>query len=513
MKKLFFITLITSLPSFAHDDHGPALKKATKKAIEGMSKVNTPLIKQPDCLTPPVAGKKTCAEVSDNFCAKLWNDQNKGNLKVFDGVIKAGKSTKSDFSLTVLENDIALVESGPNMPSDMQKIFRPLLKKLKDHLNKENSTTKWTRDYSQVKQEISNAVEDLADQRFNKKYAPATSKEYKKWTLQENLAYKKIQSDVLSEITMAQYKKHPNWLRIENIFPQAQKELMQSIDALAIDKDYKEELKTKVASVKLSLPLRDPQTIDASAECASTEINAFYYSTTNHFTVCAGFFNRYQSESALVTTISHELAHAIDSENKARIDWRKKSPVAQSLNKLLDSKNQTYKCDEWNKITKNINDKKDFNIVSTPMDKLYSCLRGEKELEEMTAENVLNASKQFTRARMGVYADANMFSRLVEVEKLKNDVMTANPTYYRPDLLGAEDVGYFSEGHYKDAEPHEIFMQNFYCALEEKDLTKDSFVKANKQLKEEIFDKAIGQTSKLYEARWFDYFQKINGLI
>jgi hypothetical protein len=507
MKYLITFIFTITPPLYAHTEKA-LLTAAAKKAAETIAHVNDPILEL-GCLTGPKDAKQIkCAAISDNFCSVLWNKSNEGNLVIFDGLIRTGRSKKSKNKLSTLDNDHAFINSIEHMPEDMQKVFAPIAKKLSEVLDAEVDSTKWYRDYQQVKTLINNAIEDLADERFDKKFAPANSQDYESWTVEQSLNYQKESRDIKSQITIAKYAKNPNWLRVEKIFPKVKDELLKTIDSLTISEKDRNDLKDRVSKTKLSLPIKDPSSIDASDECASTEVNAFYTSTTNYFTVCAGFFNQYQSEAALVTTISHELAHAIDSESKAKTDWRKTSPVAQSLRKLNGKSHQTFQCSEWKKINNSVlTPKKEFTIKSSAMDKLYSCLRGDKELDPMNLESVSTSVKQIVRKNIANYADGKIFSSLLNKTRKVKKENKDSEFYYRPDLLTSKDIGYKESTQERDVYPHELFMQNFYCLLEDNKLTKDSYQTASKQVRDDLFDKAVTQTSKILETEQMDYLQ------
>lgn len=79
-------------------------------------------------------------------------------------------------------------------------------------------------------------------------------------------------------------------------------------------------------------------------------MNAFYSPSHHAFTVCAGYFNSFQSESALYGTIAHEIAHAIDPLSNAAHQCRTESPVFQSLNRLVGASGPGMPCNEWEPI-------------------------------------------------------------------------------------------------------------------------------------------------------------------
>lgn len=503
MKYLIPILVLSSQLALA-DSEADLLKKSAQKAISTIKEVNLPLLSPLDCLNAPALTKPIeCAAISDNFCQDLWNDQNNGNLKVFDGEIKAGKSSISGANLSTFANDQALIKSLTHLTPDIKEAIGPSIVKLEAHLKNEANNTKWFRDYSQIKQDLTNSIEDLTEARFNKKYAPSNVNDYAKWTIQESNNYEAEKRAVYDEITKAKYEKDPNWLRVEKLYPEAKLSLLKVIEALSIPAEDKKKMKDKLESVGLSLPLQDTSIIGADQACSETTVNAFYSPYNNKFTVCAGMFNRYQSDSALVFVLIHELGHSIDSGARSRDESRSNAPISLALNKLKGKANQTYQCSEWKKINNDIvKAPLDFVPVKNSMEKLYSCLRGNPDLEDMELDGLTKASKQIARNILSDYAGDNSFSKLLEKKVKVDKKIKDNEVYYRPDLLSASNNTYFENSQQtRDVNPLEIFMQNFYCALEDQKLNKESFEAANKKERSEIFDKAMAQTSKILELR------------
>ncbi len=510
MKLQLFLFFLSTCFSTAVNSDDSFFKDSLKDGVESLSNLNAPIIRKTDCDSLVDLKKKIkCSEVTDLFCKKLWGDKNKGNIVVFDGEIRAGKSTKSKLWLTSLDDEKALINSILSMPNDMKKSLGLLVEGLSKHLENENSDQKWLKTYLGIKEKINTALLDLVNKRFDQKYGPLASKNKKNWSFEQSLDYKKELRNVQTELVIAKYAKDPNWLRVEKVFPQAKETLIKTIDSLSISEVLKEKLKTKVNAVKLILPINDPNKIIASAQCSKTELGAYYLNYTGNFTVCAGFFNAYRSDSAMITTIMHELAHAIDSENLARHEWRTNSLISKSLNQLNNQSNQSYQCSKWNKIKNEILlTEKDYKIVQSPLDNLFSCLRGPGKEVSLNNESINYASKQLVINLLGDKLESKKsFSILLEKKIKRNNVLFDNPIYFRPDLFVAESDGYIEENQIRDTAPSEVFMQNFYCILEENDLSNEKFEKVNKDLKEKLLSTALDQTYIILEKKYSDYFQ------
>ncbi len=482
-----------------------SLKESTKNILQDLSDLNRPLSSIECSINPQEIQKKSCAHITDTFCKELKDNKNLGNMKVFDGQILSGKSSKSDFDLSILANDKALIDSVDRLPVDTKKHLSPAIEKLATLLMNESNNPMWYFNYTRVKMAITKAMEKVANERFDKTNSTKTQNN-ENWTIPESISYQNETRKVFDEITYAKYKQHPNWLRVESTYVKAKELLLKNIETLDIPLIKRNELKEKITSVELTLPSLDPKLM-GTKECASTEVNAYYWPLTNKFTVCAGFFNRYQSESALIFTIAHELAHSIDSERQVVDQWKKEAPIQTKLNALVKSKNQTFSCTEWN----SMNEKlfiipTEFNIVQTPFDNLYSCLRGEVKTNEINLSTVLSIVEQQVKKEMEALVKENAFSMLVEKNQNVENESMSKEVYYRPDIQLAAWRGYNEDTQSRIAETTEIFMQSFYCALENNKLTPKEFEASSKELKSNIMNKALEQTTKIKVADRIQYY-------
>lgn len=497
MRLLLIILVLIIQIGDANSTEGEELNKI----LEKMRGINSDIFSTLDCPNlSPREDKKSCSEITDNFCSRLWSKQNNGNLEVFDGAIKAGKSNKSELSLSVLEDDNALLDSFPRLSEDAQKAFAPIFAELKKTLSEEKDEAKWYRKRSAIKLQLKNAIDDLIDERIEKEKEKPENSNLSK--IEKGLLDVRVHDDLHDEITLAKYKTHPNWQRVEKIFPLVKENLIASIGKLKISEERKKIMLEKIRSINLSLPLQNKNTVMADESCATTTVNAYYLSSTNQFTVCAGFFNQYQSNSAIVFILTHEMGHSIDSENIAKMEWRQKSEVAKSLNKLKNSKGPVYSCSEWEKEKETtLKPMENFSLKNLdPLEKVYSCIANAPELEEMSKPRISHAAKTITAELMNEYANSNFFSKLVQKEE-KNEV------YLRPDKALEKMDGYNDKDQTRDVDPIELFNQSFNCLLEKNKIDENQFQEINPNLKIKIFEDAMKETAELMQLRFEDYFQ------
>ena len=501
-----YLLFLFFTPSSHAQDESVLLKEITRNIIQGIKEFNTPIDNLECSINPLDFNKKSCSAITDNFCKELWNDKNSGNIKVFDGEILAGKSPMTGIDLSTLANDNALVSSIDRLPEDAKKHLSPSVERLSKLLKNETKSPMWYFDYTKIKMAIKSAMEKLATERFEKN-TNIKVEDDKVWTVDETIKYQTETRKVFDEITYAKYKLHPNWLRVETAYAKAKDLLLKNIESLDIPLEKRNELKTKVTSVELTLPSLDPKLM-GSKECASTEVNAYYSAAANKFTVCAGCFNRYLSESSLVFIIAHEISHSVDSEQQARDQWRKEASIPKKLNSLINSKNQTYSCNEW----KSLNEKvftlpSDFKNKKSPFDNLYNCLRGESKNGDSDLSNLLFVVQKQVKTEIKKQVDLNVFSMLLDKNKLVEDKVVPNEAYYRPDIQKAGWLGHYEESKNRNVDNTEIFMQSFYCLLEDNKLTKDEFESVPEKLRSSIVEKAIEQTTKIKVADALEYYR------
>lgn len=505
MKCLIQLCLLFFIPACFASDDSVLLKEVASEVIDGIKEFNTSSEIIECSVNPLESTKKSCSAITDNFCKELWSDKNSGNIKVFDGEILAGKSPLTGIDLSTLANDNALVSSIERLPEDAKKHLSPSIARLAKLLKNETKSPMWYFDYTKIKMSLKSAMEKLATERFQKNNNIKEDAD-RVWNVDETVKYQTETRKVFDEITFAKYKLHPNWLRVEAAYTKAKSLLLNNIEKLDVPLEKKNELKNKVTSVELTLPSLDPKLM-GSKECASTEINAYYSASANKFTVCAGYFNRYLSESSLVFIIAHELGHSIDSEQQARDLWKKEASIPKKLNSLINSKNQTYSCSEW----KSMNEKTfilppDFKNKKSSFDNLYSCFRGDSKNEESNLSSVVSAVQKQVKAEIGKQVDLDVFSMLLDKNKNVEDVVIANEAYLRPDIQKAGWLGHYEKNIGRNVDSTEIFMQSFYCQLEDNNLTKDEFESASKELRASLLEKAIEQTTNIRVADTVEYY-------
>ncbi len=412
-----------------------------------------------------------------------------------DGSIVVGSSEKSVMAASRIEDLRALLASESRLPTDLKEKARPVLEELKSTLAIEKDSKEWYRSIALILYRWESALSDVASSRTENRNPELKSIKEKDLTIEQSALYQKDVTEVQNQVLEAKYAIHPNWTSVERVFAQARTDLLAEIQDLKIPENQKQTLMERAGSVRLRLPYPDPNQPITRDSCASTEVNAFYNPSLHTFTVCAGFFNSYQSDSSLYGMIAHEISHAIDPTRIAARQYRNQSDLAKSTNRLSGSKGSAISCNEWEKL---VNDAKKIEPLIPPrsfdsMQALYDCLQPKSSLEQYTASALQSAAERSTRSTMSNHATSNSFLTLSQPTVTKDGRLVGNEFYLRPDrLLAAHNNNNFQKEDGRDADILEIFTQALTCSPNE------NRVKS--------FNKAIEETKVVFQANMIEWY-------
>lgn len=464
------------------------------------------------CEAKAPSTKPLCTDLTDDLCSTLWSGKNKGKLKVSDGVIRLGKSEKSEIKESRIIDLKTLLESEPRLPQDLREQVKPILVDLKKALESENDSNSWYRSMSLIAYQWDRAVEDVAETRTLKKYPHLKSVKKNYFSTEEKDAFQQELFNLNDQILDAKYRQHPNWLRVEKVFGDAQKDLIEEIKLLNIPEDKKKFMLEKVGSVKLSLPYTHPNKLYSRESCGTTETNAFYSRDFHTFSICAGYFNTLQSETALYGIIAHEISHAIDSVGMNDAEYQKESKFMPLVKKLAGAKGQIYSCDEWQNTLKQAEKIKAVSKpqFSTELQSLYDCLQPKEHLKDYTANAVEDAAMNRSRFVLSQYAQAHSFLRIAQPTETKDGEVKVNEFYMRPDRVWSTFNDNVLDTDNMKREPHilEFFTQNLSCVSMTLENGKETNYKdSDISNRSKLFEKAIEQTLMVINAIRLDKYR------
>jgi hypothetical protein len=446
----------------------------------------------------------TCAEVTDDFCSTLWSKDHKGNLNIGDGRLLSGKSSKSQLSMVQIENLKARLASVPNLPADLRKKVEPIAAEYKAVMAEEKDSKQWYRKLSQVADKWQFAADDVAIARTLKKHPELKNIKDNDMTVVERAVFRKDAEELAAQQLDAKYANNPNWKRVGKVFDEVKEDLLKTVQNMKISDSQKAKMLARVKAVELSLPYTDQQKLGSDGTCGSSDVNAYYSPSYEKFTVCAGLFNSFQSESSLYFVIAHELSHSIDSGNNADYEQSEKDQLTKDLDPLASSNKAVYSCKEWKDIVDRA--KKSAPGLPQPTDSLqslYDCIAPKGDLKAFDESSLTSIADASAKKAISQSAEGNNFLRLGQPTTSTDDGKTkTNPYYMRPDLVRARVYGdQFVKLKVPYLLPPDIFNQSLACATGVSNGKEVLYKDASKEDRAAIFEKALQETTQLWKMR------------
>ena len=235
---------------------------------------------------------------------------------------------------------------------------------------------------------------------------------------------------LLSEVSHAIWKDHPNWTKVSTAFELLRTNFMTTISNLPIPKKVKETWNERLLTLKLVLPGSLPEIADQA--CTSTTINAYYYSHLNVITVCAGDFN---SEDILLT-LAHEISHALDIDRSLYL-FLQNSQFSQGLarvGKPLCESPKKFSCEEWQDFKDSVDSTlPDLAEFKPELPKVNECLKREHQTRPLDSNSIARFANLAIKDRVRSLADEEAFIRITESKlPLRNGKKTSNPSHLNP---------------------------------------------------------------------------------
>ena len=379
-----------------------------------------------------------CEKMLDSFCDALYSPQAKGNLKIgvlgstyniFQGTTPNDLSSGFFFYATMKLQRKHLLPKDFATALENEHYFEALREYLDRPPLSAMNTQQRIRDIH-IQHELRALWESAKEEvlvrrirRINPDYVHQTEESLSVDDLkQRDLVRRKL----LTEISLALWKGHPNWRKVESSFAEVRDKLLETIVDLDIPEVTRQHWLSRVMSTKLVLPGSLPEIADG--DCGTTEANAYFYPRLNVLTVCAGDFN---SED-IYQTLSHELSHSIDSSSLS-YEFRTRSALGQALPEIKEQAcdDEPVNCQEW----KSFKDKlplflEEWAGYKHDVPALQTCLQRHKSLKPITSEILQNVSEQEIDSLLGDLANSHVFLRSTK-DKLPyvDGSWKANPAY------------------------------------------------------------------------------------
>ena len=449
------------------------------------------------------AEARTCEDLSDSICRGVWSSKNRGNIEFGREKVYIGKTGKSELSFAQRFDVEALLQAVENLPADLRQAVRPLARRMKSHLQKENHSKAWLRKFAIIQYEINNAFIDVAEQRTFRR-RPDLELKGKREDDKTFEDFNALQTDYFAverQVLDAKYSNHPNWVRVKETFEQVRRHLISMVEGFPLEKKAKRRMRSKLESVELTLPYQDPKLFGARESCGTTELNAYYRLSRNKVTVCAGYFNSLQSKGKIFSTLAHEIAHAIDAATLS-FDAFAETELAQLM---MEVSNESGKlnCKNWSaRKKKSFREPRGFFSFHSRIDKIGGCFVDRSDLSPLTLEALVKPSESYASQYLGQYAGQNAFTRLAQPNIFKYEKLIRNEFFDRPDRLSAkmDDSYVFVRSHWGYFDSISLFMQEYRCKMGAKKLaTKD------REFRSKVFAETLAEVEKLYALYWKIY--------
>lgn len=404
-------------------------------------------------------------------------------------------------ALTKMIDLKALLASFPNLPKDLQKRSEKSFKNLEKVLKAEKDSEAWYRAVSDAELQIARAIVDTSIARAEKKHPDLKKIKKKDRNFEQKRIYGVEGVTLSDQILEAKYANHPNWKLIEKTFSEAKADLIAELKALNISESDRIKRLEVLEKVTLSLPYSNPEKLEASGDCATTVVNAFYDPSRRKFTVCAGLFNAYQSRKTLYMVIAHELSHSVDPVTFAHENTRA-NPAIVEVNKLVDAPKAVFKCEDWEKVKGRLAalELPETGAMADSISKLADCLAPKSDLKPYTPKAVEGVLEYYTRKTVDDYATKSYFTVLAQPTKMKDGKPRPNDYYRRPDRLISADTNFIvAKGQMRQPEVIEIFNQELECVRAQKDGKSLSYQDLPAGERTELFAKAIQNSAGVYK--------------
>lgn len=382
----------------------------------------------------------SCSRLFSDYCEYIWAKPRRGNVDQPSGALRMGKSERSGLSQAKIMDIQALVDSEPRLPADLRAPAAPVLSRIRALMAEEQDSEDWYDRLNRAEEDFKTLIAKTSRERMYRQYPELKKVRVRDRDFDQRAIFKGAEFDLQGEVIAAKYQQHPNWLRVERLFKEAKEDLAAEIPTWDIPVEEKTLMLERLSAVRLVLPSSDPRVFSGgstSDTCPTTQINAFYVSSKNRITVCAGLFNATQFDSDLYFTLAHELGHSNDPVRQASARFMR-TATGQVMARLCNASGAQYSCAEWELLKQGpLAAPKDIPEPTPSSRRLTSCLRSEADLKPFTAEAVRGAAEEDASETMDSYAAQNAFTRLARATHEKDEGEVPYDFYLRPDRLRA----------------------------------------------------------------------------
>lgn len=382
-----------------------------------------------------------CKLMLDAYCTSLYSPQAGGNLEVKRGpssIQVLQGETPNQFSQVYYRYALAKIRNRRGLPADL------LL-----HLNELDYFSRLSAYLARPPRARMNVKQRLVSERQGLELGAAWNAAVAQTVLERaarrfpgfhtipeallpielSLEKRRIQRNLISEISKALWRDDKNWRKVEDGFARLQQSFLRVIDRLDASEELRRDWAERIREVKLVLPGSVPAI--AAGECATTTVNAFYYSHLNLLTVCAGDFN---SED-IIQTLAHEMAHSLGID-RSRYLFQARSPIGKAITGLRENvcRPEKFSCEAWNDFRAGFSSRlSSLRGFRPELPEFQRCLKRRqtsRTLEEKDLERIVKGEVSDSLSEL---ASTDSFLRITK-EKIpyRDGKYRPNPNYLNP---------------------------------------------------------------------------------
>lgn len=382
-----------------------------------------------------------CKAMLDGYCAHLYSPNVLGNLRVKSGdesILVLQGRTPNDFTAVYFEYAKAKLRNYSYLPPDFLEALtrRNFFEKLRQFVARrprESMTLSERLRSVRLGYEVDglwdSAIEETVLRRMDSKFSGFHKIKEDLIPVEMQVAFRRARRVLISQVSKAIWRKHPNWKKVESSFEALRGHFIAVIERLQIEDWVREHWLERIRSVKLVLPGAIPEISDR--ECATTKINAYYYSRLNMLTVCAGDFN---SEDIL-ETLAHEMAHGLDID-RAHYLFQISSEMGMAVADLRSRvcKPAKFSCEVWEDFKVHFDERLSRLSAYRPeLPEFQRCLKRRVTTKQLGQSDIERLASSIISEKLSELAQSSVFLRITKEKiRLPNGKYTTNPAYLNP---------------------------------------------------------------------------------
>ena len=421
-----------------------------------------------------------CLSMMNQYCNSLYHPDHSGNMviptKDTPIYIRQGK-TSNDLNQVYYELAMSKIRNQKNLPHDFGSILHAhqYFSKLEEFIHRKPLEFMNLMDRMETMEQQAE-IETLWYLAINETLLQRTTNQFPSFPkipddlIPPEISHFRSQEKriLLSEISRAIWANNPNWNKVKNTFESLRKVYLQVIQTLAITPDLKADWSDRIKTMKIVPPGSLPELTDQ--DCASTTVNAYYYSHFNTLTICAGDFNGEDS----LQTLGHEMSHALDIDRSLYLFF-KKSKTSKTIENLgknwCSNDSNKISCSDWSHFKESLSSNlTELSQYAPDVPEFNRCLKRNSTLP-LNPELIHRFATQATQSSIRDLADEEAFLRITQAKlPMTNGKNMKNPSFMNPCSYLKADWN--TEALDSELSMLTVFLTEYQCSAETTNLAK-----------------------------------------